>query len=111
MVRVKEDQSPEGQIDVEKWLQHVASKGYFQDLALIRNACSLAFLAGHDKATETAESCLQQGLAMADILVDLEIDQQTIAAAIIFGSVHYADLSLDDVGEQLGSSCKTSCWR
>lgn len=105
MVKVKEGTplQPDGSIDVQLWLNQVSSKGYFQDLNLIRKACQLSQLAGQDHATETGESCLQQGLAMADVLADLGVDQETLAAAIIFESVHYAELSLDDVEEQLGS--------
>lgn len=103
MVKVKED-TPwivDGTIDVEKWLHILGSKGYFQDLDLIRNACTLSQLSCTEHATETGVSCLQQGLTMADILADLEVDQETLAASILFVSVHYADLSLDDVEEQL----------
>ena len=105
MVKVKEGTplQPDGSIDVQLWLNQIGSKGYFQDLDLIRKACKLSQLAGQDHATETGESCLQQGLSMADLLADLEVDQETLAAAIIFESLHYAELSLDDVEEQLGS--------
>lgn len=106
MVKVKEGTplQPDGTIDLEKWLHNVASKGYFQDLELLRNACTLSQISGHDHATETGESCLQLGLAIADILADLEVDQETLAAAIIFESVHYTELSIEDVEEQLGNS-------
>ena len=106
MVKVKDSTPllPDGGIDVEQWLHQLGSKGYFEDLGLIRNACTLSQLAGQDHATETGESCLQQGLAMADILADLEVDQETLAAAIIFVSVHYAELSLEDVEEQLSAN-------
>lgn len=106
MVKVKEDTplQADGSIDVEQWLHQLGSKGYFQDLELIRNACNLSQLAGLDHATETGESCLQQGLAIADVLSDLEVDKETLAAAIIYGSVHYAELSLDDIDEQLGNN-------
>lgn len=106
MVKVKETTPllPDGSIDVEQWLQQLGSKGYFQDLELIRTACNLSQLSGQDHATETGESCLQQGLAMADVLADLEVDQETLAAAIIFESVHYAELSMDVVEEQLGTA-------
>jgi len=105
MVKVKEGTPllADGSIDVAQWLHAVGSKGYFQELDIIRNACTLSQLAGQDHATETGESCLQQGLAMADVLADLEVDQETLAAAIIFESVHYAELSLEDVEEQLGA--------
>lgn len=104
MVKVKEGTHllPDGTIDGEQWLQQLGNKGYFQDLDTIRSAYMLGHLAGLDHPTETGESCLQQGLAMADVLADLEVDQDTLAAAIIFESVHYAELSLDDVEEQLG---------
>lgn len=107
MVKVKEDApwaAPDGSIDVELWLHQLGGKGYFQDLALIRNACTLSQIACLDHATETGASCLQQGLAMADMLADLGVDQDTLTAAIIFVSVHYAELSLDDVEEQLGAN-------
>ena len=106
MVKVKEGAYilPDGSIDVEQWLHQIGSKGYFQDLDTIRSAYTLSQLAGQDHATETGESCLQQGLAMADVLADLEVDQETLAAALIFETVHYAELSIDDVEEQLGAN-------
>ena len=104
MVRVKDSVplTADGTIDVNLWLQQLSAKGYLNNLDLIRTACTLSQLAGHEHATETGQSCLQQGLAMADLLADLEVDQETLAAAIIYENVHYADLSLDDVQEQLG---------
>lgn len=104
MVRVKDNThlSSDGNIDVTLWLHQLGSKGYLENLELVRNACTLSQLAGLEHATETGQSCLQQGLAMADLLADLSVDQETLAAAIIFENVHYADLSLDDVEEQLG---------
>ena len=106
MVKVKEGTGiqPDGSIDVHQWLHHLGSKGYFQDLEKIRSACNLSQLAGQDHATETGASCLQQGLAMAGVLAYLEVDQETLAAAILFESVHFAELSIDDVEEQLGSN-------
>lgn len=104
MVRVK-DTTPltsDGNIDVELWLHQLSAKGYLENLELIRSACTLSQLAGQEHATETGQTCLQQGLSMADLLADLEVDQDTLVAAIIFENVHYADLSLDDVEEQLG---------
>ena len=104
MVKVSEGipLQPDGNVDVEQWLNKIAAKGYFQDIDLIRSACTLSQLAGHEHAVETGESCLEQGLAMADVLSELEVDQETLAAAIIFVSVHYAELALEDVSEQLG---------
>ena len=103
MVKVRQVSAllPDGSIDVTQWLQQLVSKGYMASMEKIRAACALSQLSGQHNTTETGESCLQQGLAMADVLIDLEVDEETLAAAIIFESVHYAELSLDDVEEQL----------
>ncbi len=86
MVRVKDTipLAADGSIDVTLWLHQLGSKGYLEHLDLIRSACTLSQLAGQEHATETGQSCLQQGLAMADLLADLEVDPETLAAAIIF---------------------------
>jgi GTP pyrophosphokinase len=106
MVKVKDSSHIEsdGSIDVNAWLMQLAEKKHYNEINLIRNACLLSQLAGIDMATETGESCLQQGLAMADILADLDVDPETIAAAIVFDSVYYAELNVDDVREQLGDN-------
>jgi GTP pyrophosphokinase len=107
MVKVKENvlwSTTEGQVDLEQWLHHLENKGYLQDLDLLRNSYKLSQLAGGDLATETGISCLKFGLMMADVLADLEVDPSTLAAAILCQSAHYAELSMDDIHEQLGAS-------
>lgn len=104
MVKIKESSylTNEGNINLESWLQHIAATHTTHDLALIRHACVLSQLTGEDKPTLTGISCLQQGLTMAEILLDLHLDNETIAAALVYNSVHYADLNLEDVREHLG---------
>ncbi len=106
MVKVKEVPAllPDGSIDVDAWLSKLEDKHHYLDSYLIRNACVLSQLAGVEMPTESGESCLQQGLAMAEILIDLEVDAETLAAAIIYDSVQYAELSIDDVKEHLGDN-------
>lgn len=103
MVKIKETPwSHDGGVNVEQWLQQLCEKGYLQDLSIIRNACTLSALSGGDHPTESGVSCLEQALGIADILADLEVDEETLVAAIISSNVHYAELSLEDVEEQLG---------
>lgn len=108
MVKVKETAHflANGTIDQHAWLEHLAEKKIYSNtnLALIRHACTLAELAGEEQTTPTGESCFQAGLAIAEILLDLEVDPETLAAAIIYDSVQYTDLPLEDVEQQLGKS-------
>lgn len=106
MVKIKESPflAPDGTINVEAWLQHAASQCTPKDIQLIRHASVLAKLAGEEQSTLTGVSCLQQGMTMAEILLDLHLDAETIAAALVYNSVQYAGLSLDDVREHLGEN-------
>ncbi len=94
--------SSDNGINTETWLQKWANKYSSGDNSLIRQALALAQLTGEDIATPNGQSCLIQGVQISEILFDLNIDQETLAAGIIYSSVRYAGLNLDDVQEQLG---------
>src|SRR5260221_9536944 len=93
----------EGAINLEAWLQHITQKYQIENIALLRQAGSLARIAGEDHATPNGESCLHQGLTMAEILAELNPDVETLAAAIVYSSMRHADLSLEDITEHLGN--------
>lgn len=112
MVRVKI--SPwlqDGKVDIDVWLQQFATRQSIDDLNLIRKACtvsqSLNQYVGSPSGTtssteETGISCLQLGLAMADLLADLNVDPETLVAAILFNSVHKAKLPIEEISKTFG---------
>lgn len=100
MVKIKEESIHHWSI--EQWLEHLAEKGYTQDLSLLKHALCLSELSGYDYAVETGETCFWHGLAMADVLADLGMDLNSLIAAVVYPTVQYADLSIDVIHEQLG---------
>lgn len=92
----------QGSINIENWLNHFLQKHHYHDLTILRQACILAQLTGRERATPNGQSCLHQGLTMAEILAELELDQETLAAAVVYSCVRYADLSIEDATESLG---------
>lgn len=94
--------SADGSLDVTHWLEIVAEKYPGIRLSLISQACGFAQLSGGDHLLATGESCLQEGLKIAEILLDLHADSETIAAAILYNNVEYGGSNLDDIKEQLG---------
>ncbi len=106
MVKIKESPhlAPDGSINLEAWLQYTTARRVKQDMALIRHACVLSQLTGEDRPSLTGVSRLQQGLTMAEILLDLDLDKESIAAALVYNSVRYGELSFDDVREHLGDA-------
>lgn len=95
--------SSDGDINLENWLQHISQRYHLKNLSLLRQAGVLAQLAGAERAAPNGESCFHQGLSMAEILAELNLDEETLAAAIVYSSVRYGDLNLDDVTEHLGA--------
>lgn len=106
MVKIKDTPyiASDGTINVEAWLQAVTEQRTTRDIQVIRQACVLSKLAGEAHPTSSGVSCLQQGLTMAEILFELHLDADAIAAALVSSSVQYAGLSLDDIQEHLGES-------
>ena len=104
MVKVKDEPHirEDGSIDLDVWLKHLESEHHYKSTRLIHSALVLSQLAGDDHTTDTGESCLQKGLATAELLVDLELDEETISAAIIQDAVQFGELNVDDIEEQLG---------
>ncbi len=100
-IRNREDYS-DGSIDLQKWLSQMAKRRGQEIAEYIKNACVLSQIAGEDQPTFSGETCLRQGLAMADIVADLNMDQETIAAAVVYPSVQYDQLTLQDIQEELG---------
>lgn len=101
----------------EVWLKNILEKRqsiitnptlFESDRKLIQQALSLANLFGADKKNPFGESCLAQGLVMAEILNGINADANTLAAALLYGTVKFTDLKIDDVNEQLGIGQKVT---
>lgn len=94
-------------IDLSEWLACFATLRNGRDSQLVRQAANLAEVTGLTQATPHGESCFHQGLVMAEVLAELELDDESIIAGMLFAVVHYAQVSLEDVKEQFGESvCK-----
>ena len=104
MVKIKNSLylNNDSSINLEAWLHHAAMQRNQEDFKLIRQACILSQIVGEAKKTPTNISCLQQGLTMAEILLDLHLDKETIAASLIYSSVNYAELCPETINEHLG---------
>lgn len=91
-----------GDINIEGWLENLTLDREIVNLHLLREASTLAKVVGEDHLTPNGESCLHQGLAMGEILADLNLDEEAIAAALVYSSVQHAALRLEDVIEHCG---------
>ncbi len=98
---VKDYHLEDGSIAPELWLQSIEQKRSANDYKLIQHAFSLCQISGENQPTFTGQSCLQHGLVIADVIEHLNLDAETIAAALIYPCAHYAELTLEDISTTL----------
>lgn len=113
MVKVRQDHpiADDGSVDIDAWLQRL--EGIEQQtpatLTEIKRACqvcqsvdTLPSLAPHRWGEGV--SCFRIGLEMAEILADLQLDQDTLVAAILYRAVREEKLALTEVESQFGET-------
>ncbi len=109
MVKVREEYhiSDEGLIDIDRWVLHLADKVRLDDVDLVHQACELSLeieeeAVKDDLVWAKGHSSFQTGLEMAQILAELNLDQQALIASILYRAVREERLSLDTVQKRFG---------
>lgn len=95
---------PDHSIDVESWLSKISAHAYLKDQLLIRQAAELAKISSKGLTTFYGQACLEQGLSMAEILIEMKLDQESIAAAILTSTIQHTTLPIETIQEKLGES-------
>lgn len=73
---------------------------------LLTRAINFAYIIGHQAPGLGGISCWQQGLSIADSLLSLSCDPELLAAALLYPSWRFAEVSLDDIAEEFGAVTK-----
>lgn len=88
---------------ITEWLDIAKTNHPHLNADLIRSAGKFADQISHDHLVPFASSALQQGLAMADELLGMNCDSETIAAAIVFPSIYYHNPSAIDAEKMISA--------
>lgn len=108
MVKVREDYpvTEDGQIDLSCWIERINSRTELQDPEVLRQACLFAKEADEIYEREhlwnTRTSSYLTGLAMADILADLKLDQDSLIAAVLYRAVREEKTTLERITNVFG---------
>lgn len=111
MVRVKAHQSvfSEAGVDLERWLALLAQRCPRITLVRLQEACELSEQA-EKKALQTTgawapgRSSYLTGLEMADILSELQVDEDGLIAAVIYRAVRENQITAKHVRKQFGDA-------
>lgn len=100
MRRLKADISG-SDTNINSWLLSMHQRYSYIQIEKLTQAIKLAELTGKETKMPNNQTCLNQSLGMVNILVDLNVDTDTLMAAIIYGNVQYAGLELNTIEETL----------
>ncbi len=89
---------------VHQWLEQIGADSNPADIELVRNAFVLAEKAHHGQVRASGEPYVNHVVAVADILVNLHLDYESIAAAFLHDVVEDSDVTLDDIRQQFGNA-------
>ena len=113
MVKVRQDHpiAADGQVDVEAWIDrlnslHVQSETTRKELRRAAElSLSLVSIHSEDDHNWGEDfSCFRIGLEMAEILADLQLDQDALVAAILYRAVRENKITLLDVQASFGDT-------
>lgn len=110
MVKVREDHPirQDGTVDLDLWLERLGEQVEIEDIDEIRRACEVAKAAFERVGTEEdvwsdhSPGSYLTGLEMAQILAELQQDQPTLVAAVLYRSVREGKLAIELVRKQFG---------
>ncbi|MFC6671692.1 GTP diphosphokinase [Marinobacterium aestuariivivens] len=114
MVKVREDHPvrEDGTVDLDLWLEMLGQQVEISDIDEIRRACELAKAAEEQASADRDDESdwsnhtigsYRTGLDMASILAELQQDQVTLIAAILYRAVRERKLPIARVAELFGS--------
>lgn len=109
MVKVRDDQplNPDGSVNLNAWLAHLHAPEAIKSSPKLHEAVYLANALDQQAQAQNKQwyagaSSLRTGLEMADILAELNVDETTLVAAVLFRSVREGLISSAEVANKFG---------
>lgn len=102
MVAVKSEITAQDAVEFEGWLKAIEPGRSKMDMDLIRRACMLAQQAHQGQTRASGEPYFQHSLAVANILADLRLDSETLAAAILHDVLEDTPVTLEELETEFG---------
>lgn len=96
------EHAAETQIDLVAWLEQLKQSYEGQRLDVLEQACHQALDLEINSTVKHRSNIFAMGIGMADILAHLNVDEDTLVAAILYRSVREGLTTLDEVKHDFG---------
>ena len=90
--------------DVRAWLTAIETTRNDTEIQLIRRASELSQRAHEGQTRISGEPYFLHSLAVANILAELNLDAETVSAAMLHDVVEDTDITLEDIRHQFGDA-------
>ncbi len=95
---------PDGTINLSEWLSAAQTSYGLKDIFLLQTACDLTQRLTQGLTTFYGQPYLEHGLDAAEIILDLNLDQETAAAAIISSAINLTKQNEENLKKELGDT-------
>src|SRR5690554_4218109 len=109
MVKVREDYAvtADGQVDIESWIRHIEAQTRLENPDQFHRACELSAeidrrAVEEDRLWTPGASSFHTGIEMAQVLVELHMDQASLVAAILYRAVREGRVELEEIQREFG---------
>jgi len=114
MVKVREDyiEDSGGEAAIDQWLDKISTIAEFDDIQKVRRACITSMnieakAVEEDRVWAEEHNSFKIGLEIAQILVELELDQTAIIAAILYRAVREEKVPIEQIEKDFGKETAT----
>ncbi|MCU7842766.1 MAG: bifunctional (p)ppGpp synthetase/guanosine-3',5'-bis(diphosphate) 3'-pyrophosphohydrolase [Candidatus Thiodiazotropha sp. (ex Monitilora ramsayi)] len=90
--------------DVTRWIDRLPEDLDSEDRRYLKQAAEMALAAEPDTRTIFGESQLRHALSVAEILAEMKMDRETIAAAMLLGVLSGSKITLELLNEKMGEN-------
>src|SRR5690606_37352789 len=115
MVKVREDYSisGDGEVDIDRCVQHIAEQTHLEDPDQLRRACEKSAQIAvqafrEDRLWAPGASSFRTGLEMAQVLAELHLDQASLVAAVLYRAVREERVPLEEIRKAFGDEDRKS---
>jgi len=109
MVKVREEYTATGNstVDIERWVRQIESQTRLENPDQFRRACERAAnidlkAVREDRVWAPGTSSFRTGIEMAQVLVELHLDQASLVAAILYRAVREERIPLEEIRQEFG---------
>lgn len=95
---------PDGRIDMHAWLEKIVHQYAIKNSELLKKSCFFTEKAGQGLTTFYGQPCIEQSLEMAEMILNLKLDEESVAAAILTSIMQHNTMSIEKIIEHFGEA-------